>query len=157
MFRNMRRNKQLLSETESIEILTNGISGVLALAGDNGYPYAVPLNYIYFDSAIWFHCATNGHKIDAVKQCNKASFCIVSQQEIISEKFTSKYRSVVVFGKIAIIEDKEIINNAIRKLSLKYCSNQTNENTTREIDEFKDSLCIIKLTPEHITGKRSLI
>ena len=76
MFRKMRRNKQAISFEDCEKILNENISGVLALSGDNGYPYAVPLSYVYSNGGIYFHCALEGHKIDAIKSCNKASFCI---------------------------------------------------------------------------------
>ena len=75
MFREMRRKKQILTPEKSIEILKKGTSGVLALSGDDGYPYAVPLSYVYENSMLYFHGAKEGHKIDAIRTCDKASFC----------------------------------------------------------------------------------
>ena len=88
MFRDMRRKKQLLSPEESLQILENGTSGVLAVAGDDGYPYTVPLSYVYHDSKIYFHAAKSGHKIDAVRNCSKASFCVIGQDQIVPDKYT---------------------------------------------------------------------
>ena len=89
MFREMRRKKQSLSGEKISEILNNGTSGVLALSGDNDYPYAVPLSYVYDGSSIYFHAAKTGHKIDAVKRNNKASFCIIGQDDVVPEKYTT--------------------------------------------------------------------
>ena len=72
MFRPMRRGKQLLPPEESIQILEQGTSGVLAVAGDAGYPYAVPLSYVYMDGKLYFHCAKSGHKLDAIRRNSKA-------------------------------------------------------------------------------------
>lgn len=113
MFREMRRNKQLLSNNESVEILKNGTSGVLALLGDNEYPYAVPISYVYDNSKIYFHGAKSGHKIDAIRKCNKASFCVIAQDEIHPEKYTTYFKSVITFGKIRILEDENEIRQAI--------------------------------------------
>ncbi len=82
MFREMRRKKQILSNKEIIELLEKGTSGVLALLGDNEYPYAVPISYVYDNSKIYFHGAKVGHKIDAIRKCSKASFCVIAQDEI---------------------------------------------------------------------------
>lgn len=109
----MRRNKQLLSNNESVEILKNGTSGVLALLGDNEYPYAVPISYVYDNSKIYFHGAKSGHKIDAIRKCNKASFCVIAQDEIHPEKYTTYFKSVITFGKIRILEDENEIRQAI--------------------------------------------
>ena len=57
MFRELRRKNLLLSQEESLQVLRRGSSGVLALSGDDGYPYAVPLSYLYHDNRIFFHCA----------------------------------------------------------------------------------------------------
>jgi len=100
MFREMRRKKQLLSAEESISILNRMTSGVLAITGDNDYPYAVPLSYVYYDDKIYFHSATSGHKIDAINKNSKASFCVIEQDNIIPEEYTTYFRSVIVFGKV---------------------------------------------------------
>ena len=73
MFRDIRRGRQALPEAESLAILERGSHGVLAVLGDGGYPYAVPLNYVYEGGAIYFHCARAGHKYDAVMACPRAS------------------------------------------------------------------------------------
>ena len=107
MFRKMRRFKQQLSNDEALKILKNCKSGVLAVSGDDGYPYTIPLNFVYKDGKIYFHCAKNGHKLDAIKQNNKVSFCVIEKDEVDSEKLTTLFRSVVVFGKAEIMENKE--------------------------------------------------
>ncbi len=73
MFREMRRKRQALSAQECIALLEKGSSGVLALEGDGGYTYAVPLSYLYEDNKIYFHCAKTGHKLDAI--------CILEEEE----------------------------------------------------------------------------
>ena len=97
-FRPMRRNRQQLSEEESIEILQKATSGVLALLGDNGYPYAVPISYVYADGKIYFHSALSGHKVDAIRSCDKASFCVIEQDDVQPKKYTTFFRSVIAFG-----------------------------------------------------------
>ena len=90
MFRKMRRFNQQISLSESIEILEKGKTGVLAVLGDNGYPYTIPLNYVYSDNKIYFHCAKTGHKISALQNCDKVSFCVVDKDEVVAEKLKSK-------------------------------------------------------------------
>lgn len=153
----MRRKKQLLSNKENIEILENGTSGVLALLGDNKYPYAVPVSYVYDNSKIYFHGAKKGHKIDAIKKCNKASFCVIAQDEIIPEEYTTYFKSVIIFGKIRILEDENEIREAIEKLALKYHPKADVVNRNQEIAREWKLLCMIELSVEHMTGKEAII
>lgn len=125
MFREMRRKKQVLSAEKNIAVLMRGSSGVLALSGDDDYPYAVPISYVYDGTNIYFHCAKAGHKLDAIQRNNKASFCVVDQDEVVPEKYTSYFRSVIVFGTICIIKDEEKKRKAIEKLALKYAPEDT--------------------------------
>lgn len=81
-FRAMRRKRQHLSDEESIGILQKVTSGTLALLGDNDYPYAVPISYVYYDGKLYFHSALSGHKVDAIRQCDKASFCVIEQDDV---------------------------------------------------------------------------
>lgn len=156
MFRKMRRDRQLLSNKENIEILNNGTSGVLALSGDNEYPYAVPISYVYDNSKIYFHSAKSGHKIDAILKCNKASFCVIAQDDVFPEEYTTHFRSVIAFGKIRILENEIEIKEAIEKLAVKYCPNSRSENVNQEIAKFWNSLCMIEFSVEHMTGKEAI-
>lgn len=154
MFRKMRRFKQQLSDERCIDVLKNSTSGVLALLGDDDYPYAVPLSYIYNDGKIIFHGAKTGHKIDAIKQHDKASFCVVDKDEIIPERYTSNYKSVIAFGKINIIEDDDAIRMKVGQLAEKYRPGHEEEKN-KEIDKEFPKLCVFELVIEHITGKES--
>lgn len=156
MFREMRRNRQSLDIGEIEKILENGTSGVLALIGDDDYPYAVPLSYLYADSKIYFHCAKEGHKIDAIKKCKKASFCVIGQDVVVPEKYSTNFRSVIAFGKIRILEEKDEILRTINALAIKYAPNDSEEGREKEIDRCFDRLCMLELDIEHMTGKESL-
>ena len=105
MFREMRRKKQMLSLEECVAVLDNGTSGVLAVDGDNDYPYAVPLSYVYCDSKIFFHCARSGHKLDAIARNEKVSFCVIEADQVMPQEYTTYFRSVIVFGKARVLED----------------------------------------------------
>ncbi len=155
MFRDMRRFKQSLTKEQCEKILCRCTSGTLALSGDNGYPYAVPLSYFYGDGKIYFHCAKEGHKIDAIKNCPKASFCVIESDGVFPEKFTTAYRSVIVFGQIRIIEDPVEMRTTITMLSDKYSPNMDGERD-KEIDELFNRLCMLEFTVEHMSGKQGL-
>ena len=152
MFREMRRGKQQLSFDECVEILKRGSSGVLAVMGDDGYPYAVPLSYVYHDNALFFHGATSGHKLDAIRQNEKFSFCVIDQDEVIPEKLTSAYRSVIAFGKAHILEDETEIRAAAQMLGQKY-SPGMDELINKEIEAYMRHMAVVRLDIEHITGK----
>lgn len=156
MFRQMRRNKQLLSDKESIDILNTQTAGVLSLLGDNDYPYSLPISYAYNNSKIYFHHAKEGHMVDAIKKHNKASFCVIAENKIVPEKYTTYFKSVIAFGKIKILEKDEEIRNAITILSKKYNKSATNKDIERLINKEYNSLCAIELTIEHMTGKEAI-
>ena len=156
MFREMRRKNQMLSQEESIAVLQKETSGTLAVLGDNGYPYAVPLSYVYYDNKIYFHGAKVGHKIDAIQKHNKVSFCVIDQDDVISEEFTTYFKSVIAFGTARIIEDDTEKRSAIEKLTAKFSSDQSEQKRSEEITRHLSVLGIIEMTIEHMTGKQAL-
>ncbi len=153
MFRELRRKKQLLSREETEAVLTRGSAGVLALSGDEDYPYAVPISYVYSGGSLYFHCARSGHKLDAIERSEKASFCVIDQDQIVPEEYTTYFRSVIAFGRIRILEDEEERREAIEKLALKYAPDSTPEERQQEIQREWERLCILGLEIEHVTGK----
>ena len=154
-FRNMRRFKQEISKEECIKILEHGSSGVLAVLGDGDYPYAVPLSYVYENGKIYFHCAKSGHKLDAIQRNNKVSFCVVGQDQVVPQEYTSYFKSVIVFGTVRILEEKEEIWTAIEKLAVKYHPGDTPQNRKTAIQQSFSPLCMLELTIEHMTGKEA--
>ncbi len=156
MFREMRRKKQLLSQEESAGILSMGTSGVLALAGDDGYPYAVPISYVYDGEKLYFHSAKSGHKLDAIERNPKASFCVIKKDQIVPEEYTTYFKSVIVFGMIRVLEDEKEKRDAIEKLALKYAPYDSEENRKKAIDNEWDRFCILEMRPEHICGKEAI-
>lgn len=154
MFREMRRKKQLLSSDECIAVLTRGTSGVLAVSGDNDYPYAVPLSYVYKDYKIFFHCATTGHKLDGIARNEKVSFCVIDKDSVVPEEYTTYFRSVIVFGKARILEDESEKRAAIEILAEKYSPNQT-EGRLQEIDNAFNRMSLIELSVDYMTGKEA--
>jgi len=155
MFREMRRGKQALPDEEAREILYSATSGVLALSGDDDYPYALPISYFYDGNKLYFHCAKEGHKIDAIKRNDKASFCVIAQDDVSPEEYTTHFKSVIVFGRISIIEDELQKLFAIRKLAEKYAPDDTKERRDGMINKEWAGLCMLQMDIEHISGKEA--
>lgn len=154
MFRAMRRNARQLPEEESIQLLREGKSGVLSLLGDEGYPYGVPLSYSYVDGKLYFHGAVTGHKVDAVKSCDKASFCVVAQDDVKPEALTTHYKSVIAFGRVSVLTGEEKLA-AILSIGRKYSSVLGDEKLMAEINGTMDHMSLICLQIEYLTGKQS--
>ena len=154
MFPKMRRLSQQLPAQECIDILCRNTHGTLALLGDNGYPYALPLSYVYTQGKLVFHGATVGHKVECLKNCNKASFCVVDKDEVIPEHYTTHYQSVIAFGKVSMLTDfgKEMID-LMMPLAAKYRPTGTDEQHHAAIDNEKTGLCVFVMEIEHMTGK----
>ena len=155
MFREMRRSKQRLPREVAVEILERNTSGVLALSGDDGYPYAVPMSYVYAEGKIYFHSAKNGHKIDAIQRNEKASFCVIDQDQIVPEKYTTFFRSVIVFGRLRLVEDMEEMRRIAAPLAMKY-SADFNEGIPKEINASIRNMAVLELTIDHITAKEAI-
>ena len=154
MFREMRRKRQALTQDQCQAILEQGSCGVLALSGDEGYPYAVPLSYLYHQGKLYFHCAKSGHKLDALRREPKASFCVVAQDQVAPLEYTTLYRSVIVFGRLRELEDDKEKRAAIEALALKYAPQDTPAHREEAIQRDWGPLCVLELTPEHVSGKQ---
>ena len=143
MFREMRRKRQLLPHEESIAILEKMTNGTLALHGDEGYPYAVPISYVYADGKIYFHCAMKGHKVDAIMRNEKVSFCVVEQDNIKPAEFTTYFRSVIVFGRAGILTDETEKRAALNLLADKYSHGEAG--LSDEITKSFNHLLMVKI------------
>ncbi len=154
MFREMRRFKQQITPEECIELLKKEPRGVLAVHGDDGYPYAMPLDFYYDEETgcIYFHGAHEGHKIDAIRRDPKVSFCVCEQGIRLEGDWAYTARSVVVFGRIQPVTDFERIVEISRKLGLKYYPSA--EEVEMEIDKAVKRVNVLELTIDHMTGKR---
>lgn len=153
MFRPMRRNRQELSQDICRQILTTGKQGILAVSGDNNYPYAVPVNYVYYQDKIYIHSALTGHKIDAIRKCDKVSFCIIDKDDVIPEKFTTNFRSVIIFGRVKLITDEKLKYDSLKALADKYAP-QYEQEGIEEINSAFKRTAIIEITIEYMTGKQ---
>ena len=156
MFREMQLKREALDEASVKKILEEGTSGVLALQGDDGYPYAVPMSYFYDGKdKIYFHGAKRGYKMDRIKQCDKASFCVIGQDQIVPKEYTSYFKSVIAFGRVRIMENQKEIRAMIEKLADKYYPEGTEEERNAMIDSEWNILAMIEFTIEHISGKQA--
>lgn len=153
MFRELTRKNKKISKEECFEILKNEKRGVLSVLGDNDYPYGMPMNHFFNedDGSIYFHCGKIGHRLDSLKKHNKVSFCVYDEGFRNDGEWALNIKSVIVFGKVEIIDDAETIADISRKLSLKFTNDD--EYIRNEIEKFAKETLIIKLIPEHICGK----
>ena len=153
MFREMLRKKQQLTQEACIEILKKEPRGVLSVLGDDGYPYGMPMNHYYCeeDGNIYFHSGKNGHRVDALKHCDKASFCVYDGGFRRKGEWALNINSVIVFGRIELIEDQEKIYKIARLLSYKFTNDE--EYIEHEIQKSGPGTMMFALVPEHMTGK----
>ena len=152
MFREMRRFKQALSQTECEELLRKESRGVLALHGEDGYPYALPMNQLYLDGKLYFHCAKEGHKLDAIAADERASFCVMDQGFRNEGEWWLNIRSVIVFGRVKPIDDPQRMAHVARQLGLKHYP--TPEGVEKELAKDLHRVVILEMTIDHMTGKR---
>jgi nitroimidazol reductase NimA-like FMN-containing flavoprotein (pyridoxamine 5'-phosphate oxidase superfamily) len=154
MFREMRRNKQVLSAADTVAVLNRCTNGILACHGDEGYPYAVPVSFVFSEGKIYFHSAKSGHKVDAILQNPKVSFAAVDEDTIVSAEYTSYFRSAIAFGQARIVEGEER-RAAFAALVEKYSGDQPAEAKQHEIARCDHAL-IIAIDIEHLTGKEAI-
>ena len=156
MFREMRRKRQALPPEACRAILEGGTSGVLALAEEGGYPYAVPLSYVYDGERLYFHCARAGHKLELIRRDGRASFCVIGQDQVVPAEYTTYFRSVIAFGTVRILEEDGEKRAAIEKLAVKYAPADSRENRDSAIDREWAPLCMLEMEVEHLSGKEAI-
>ncbi|NEZ46568.1 pyridoxamine 5'-phosphate oxidase family protein [Clostridium niameyense] len=151
MFKKMRRKDKIISKDDIIFILNKGNFGILSTVDTNGYGYGVPLNYVYKNNSIYFHCAPVGEKLENIKNNNKVSFCVTNNVEILNSKFDTNYESVIIFGKAYEIFGQEK-DEALLYLIDKYSKDFMDEGK-KYIENSKDKIKVIKIDIEHSSGK----
>ena len=151
----MRRSRQALPDADCASILAAGTSGVLALADAEGFPYAVPLSYLYSGGKIWFHCAKAGYKLDLIRANPKASFCVIGQDKIVPAEYTTYYRSVIARGTVREITDEAQKVEILRLLARKYSPDETEASMEAEICQYLKEVCILELDVTQLTGKQN--
>lgn len=154
MFREMRRAKQQLSREECERILRSATSGVLSLLGDDDYPYGVPVSHAYTPECLYFHGAPSGYKADAIARNGKASFCVIQQDVVVPEDFSTLYRSVIVFGRVRAITDEAEKRRALVALGSRFAPG-ADEAARAYIEAHWNATQAYALDIERITGKES--
>lgn len=151
MFKKMRRQEKQLPEDKAQEILSEGEYGTLSTIGEDGYPYGVPMNYVYMNNKIYLHCANEGKKLDNIKYNNKVSFTVVGDYQLKPAAFTSSYKSVIAIGQANIVEGeekKEVLQEFILKFSPGF-----KEKGFKYIDKAIEKTTIIEIVIEDLKGK----
>ena len=151
MFREMRRFKQQLTREACEQLLHSQKRGVLAVLGDGGYPYAVPLNYVYENNCLYFHSALQGHKLDAIRACDKGSFNVLGEPQAADDGWSYYFDSVTVFGRLTEITDKAEKEEKLTALGQKFFP--TEAMVSSDIAKNGDRCTVIRLTVEHFSGK----
>ena len=153
MFRELTRKKQALSRETCVELLKTETRGVLSVIGDGGYPYGTPMNHYYCeeDGCIYFHCGRKGHRLDALRACDRVSFCVYDEGYRREGEWALNVRSVVVFGRMEIIDDPDEVVRLVTPLCHKFTDDE--DYIRRELTQSTKATLLLKLIPEHICGK----
>lgn len=149
-FKRLRREDRALKEDEALEILAKSNYGVLCVF-DGNYPYGIPVNYVYEDGLIYIHSAKEGHKIESIRSFDRVCFTVVGSSQVMKNEFSTKYESVIIFGRAEILQDEQVIP-ALKKLAKKYSPDYTNEAERIIQDSFK-AVAVIRIKIEHVQGK----
>lgn len=155
MFREMRRKRQLLTNDAHAAVMRRCTHGVLACLGDDDYPYAVPVSFVFLNNKIFFHSAKSGHKIDAISKHPKVSFTVIDEDKIVSREFTTYFRSVIAFGRARIVEDESEKLDAFTALVDKYSGDLPADVQRHEIASCTQAL-IVAIDIEQMTGKEAI-
>ena len=153
MFRELTRKNKAATREECIRLLENEKRGVLSVLGDDGYPYGMPMNHYYnpADGHLYFHSGQKGHRSDAMARCDKASYCVYNKGFVKPGDWALNIDSVIVFGRLRVVEDHDRALALCRELSYKF----TRDEAYIE-DEIKNNAhrtILLRLVPEHICGK----
>lgn len=151
MFRPMRRIGQALYAEELDRVLTQAPRGVLAVHGEDGYPYAFPMDFLYLEGKLYFHCAKAGHKLDALRADDRVSFCVMDEGYRREGEWALNIRSVVIFGRVGKVDDPDRARHIARLLGLKYYPSA--QDVEIELEKAMDRVQILELTIDHMTGK----
>ncbi|AGK99337.1 pyridoxamine 5'-phosphate oxidase family protein [Clostridium pasteurianum] len=152
MFKEIRKITRKMEYSQALDFLKSCDYGVLSTIGEDGYPYGLPLSYVFYDNCIYFHCGKLGHKLDNIEFSNKVSFCVIDDVETLPDKFSTKYKSVIVFGtaeEITSYDEKEtILTELIKKFSENYL-----KEGLEYIHRAASATKIIRINIDHFSGK----
>ena len=149
--RELRKKDRAITDDEAKSLLNEAEYGVLSTVDGQGLSYGVPLNFCVINDYIYFHCAVVGHKIDNLEYNKFVSFCVVGSTEILSEKFSTKFESVIVSGEADEVFDAEK-QIALEGLLHKY-SPDFFEKGVEYIEVARDNSRVYRITINNLTGK----
>ncbi|MCL2574255.1 MAG: pyridoxamine 5'-phosphate oxidase family protein [Defluviitaleaceae bacterium] len=152
MFKEIRRSERTLSDAELLEIMAKAEYGVLSTVGANGYPYGIPINFVYQDNTIYFHCATDGQKLENIWHSNKVSFTVVADVELLPRSFSTKYRSVIAFGLASEVTDTDKKMDILVSIIEKFSKNFAMEGM-KYIEASSHKTKVYQVEVEHIAAK----
>lgn len=156
MFPEIKRRNRALSEAEAREILARAEHGVLATVGEDGWPYAVPLNHVLIGNAIYAHCARKGHKLDNIAHEARVSYCAVATGTVSPDEFTCYYESAILYGRAALVTDEEERVRTLRLLTERFGNSHEGgfeELFSEHMRGHGRGTAMIRIEIEHITGK----
>lgn len=148
----MRRKAQQMSEADCLAVLARAQEGVLSVQGDDGYPYGVPVNFLYADGRILLHCAREGHKMDALRRSDKVSFCVVDERTVVPSEYSTAYRSVILFGRARVVEEAEAMIPLLDALAARFVPDGPDARRIY-IDKYLRGVAVVEIAVEHMTGK----
>lgn len=153
MFRPIRRKKKEISIEAAKQLLRSERRGVFAVNGDDGYPYAVPVNFYYQESTgkIYFHGAAVGHKADALRNNDKVCFTVYGNETVKEETWAPFVQSAVVFGRCRILDDRDLTMELVRQIAAKYYPDEAS--IEEEMERSGKAVSVYELTIEHLSGK----
>ena len=152
IFRPMRRFKQQLPQEECVDILQNAYRGFLSVNGDGGYPYTVPINFLFAEGKLYFHCAAAGHKLDAIRANDKACFTVIDEPRKEPDDWWYHVRSVICFGRVSVLEDEAEKDSYLRQLGAKYFPD--GYDIEADMQRNAARALVFAFTIEHMSGKR---
>ena len=152
MIHDMRRIDRELGETEARAIMARADHGFLATIGEDGWPYAVPLNHVLDSDLLYVHCALSGHKLDNIAHEERVSYCAVASATIIPEQVTTHYESAIAFGRASRVEDAAEKRHALELLGRRFCADFP-EQVAEEIRKDGPKTTVVRIRVERITGK----
>lgn len=150
----MRRRRQELAQDEAWALLREGTEGVLSLVDAQGAPYGVPLNYVVCEREVLFHSAVEGRKVEALSRCGRASFCVIGAADVIPEKLTTAYRSVIAEGRVREVKDPAEKRAALVALGMRFGSGK--EFCEQEALAHVSRCVVYALEVERLSGKQGI-
>jgi len=149
--KNMRRADRQITHEECVQIIMDNNVGVLSLGGAGGYPCGVPLNYMYYDSALYFHCAKEGRKLELISHDNRACFTIIGKNEVLPDEFANRFQSVMAFGSISIISDDKLKHDILIEFGKHF--QYPGDKLEKYVEKRSDACHALKLDIEYMSGK----